>query len=62
MIHGAAKLWLVIGLLFGKLCAYPSTLGFLSFFIAYQLYRLSVLSTNHCEKVSTNYCENGYKI
>jgi uncharacterized membrane protein len=41
IIHGLAKLLLVIGLLRGKLWAYPAALGFLSLFIIYQLYRLS---------------------
>lgn len=41
IIHGLAKLWLVTGLLRGKLWAYPATFGFLSLFIVYQLYRLS---------------------
>ena len=41
IVHGFAKLWLVVGLLRGKLWAYPATLVFLSLFIIYQLYRLS---------------------
>lgn len=41
IIHGFAKFWLVTGLLRGKQWAYPATFGFLSLFIAYQLYRLS---------------------
>ncbi len=41
ILHGFAKLWLVTGLLRGRQWAYPATFGFLSLFIAYQLYRLS---------------------
>lgn len=41
IVHGLAKLWLVTGLLRGKLWAYPATFGFLSLFIVYQLYQLS---------------------
>jgi uncharacterized membrane protein len=41
IVHGFAKLWLVTGLLRGKRWAYPATLGFLSLFIIYQIYRLS---------------------
>jgi uncharacterized membrane protein len=39
--HGIVKLFLVIGLLKGKLWAYPASLVVLSLFIAYQLYRFS---------------------
>ncbi len=41
VIHGFAKVVLITGLLRGKLWAYPATFGFLSLFIAYQIYRLS---------------------
>ncbi len=41
VIHGLAKVVLITGLLRGKLWAYPATFGFLSLFIAYQIYRLS---------------------
>jgi len=41
IVHGLTKLWLVTGLLRGRLWAYPATIGFLCLFIAYQLYRLS---------------------
>ncbi len=41
IIHGLAKVVLITGLLRGKLWAYPATLGFLSLFIIYQIYRLS---------------------
>src|SRR6266545_7986793 len=41
IIHGLAKLWLVTGLLRGKLWAYPATFGFLSLLIIYQLYQMS---------------------
>lgn len=39
LAHGAVKLFLVIGLLRGKLWAYPASLIVLGLFIAYQLYR-----------------------
>ena len=39
--HGLIKFWLVTGLLYGKRWAYPSTIGFLCLFIAYQLYQVS---------------------
>jgi len=41
VIHGLAKLWLVTGLLRRKSWAFPTTIGFLCLFIAYQLYRVS---------------------
>ena len=41
IVHGLTKLWLVTGLLRSKLWAYPATISFLCFFIAYQLYRVS---------------------
>lgn len=37
--HGVVKLALVVGLLMRKLWAYPASLGVMSMFIAYQLYR-----------------------
>ncbi len=45
VVHGLAKLLLVTGLLRGKMWAYPATFGFLSLFIAYQLYRFSLSSS-----------------
>ncbi len=39
--HGLINLALVIGLLRGKLWAYPATFAVLSLFIAYQLYRFT---------------------
>ena len=39
--HGAIKLFLVIGLLRGKLWAYPVSLVVLGLFIVYQMYRFS---------------------
>lgn len=39
--HGVVKLALVVGLLMGRLWAYPASLGVMSLFIAYQLYRYS---------------------
>jgi uncharacterized membrane protein len=39
--HGVIKVFLVIGLLRGKLWAYPVSLVVLGLFIAYQLYRFS---------------------
>lgn len=39
--HGVVKLALVVGLLRGKLWAYPASLVVLALFIAYQLYRYS---------------------
>ena len=39
--HGVVKLALVVGLLKGKLWAYPASLVVLLFFIAYQVYRYS---------------------
>jgi uncharacterized membrane protein len=41
IVHGLAKVVLVIGLLRGQRWAYPVGIGFLTLFIAYQLYRLS---------------------
>ena len=41
IIHGAVKLGLIIGLVKHKLWAFPTTIGFLSLFIVYQLYRFS---------------------
>ena len=40
--HGVVKVGLVAGLLRGKLWSYPAALAFLSVFIGYQLYRLSI--------------------
>ena len=37
--HGVIKLWLIIGLLRGKVSYYPIAIGVFSLFIAYQLYR-----------------------
>jgi len=39
--HGVVKLFLVVGLLKGKLWSYPASLIVLGFFILYQLYRYS---------------------
>ncbi len=39
--HGAVKLLLVVGLLKGKLWAYPASLVVFGLFIVYQLYRFS---------------------
>lgn len=39
--HGVVKLLLVIGLLRGKLWAYPASLAALGLFMAYQIYRYS---------------------
>ena len=39
--HGLTKIVLVSALLRGKRWAYPAAIGFLSLFIAYQIYRLS---------------------
>lgn len=39
--HGAVKIFLVIGLLRGKLWSYPASLIVLGLFILYQLYRFS---------------------
>ncbi|MFJ6322616.1 MULTISPECIES: DUF2127 domain-containing protein [unclassified Rhizobium] len=39
--HGVVKVLLVIGLLRGKMWAYPASLVALGFFIAYQLYRFT---------------------
>ena len=39
--HGAVKLALVVGLLMGRLWAYPASLVVLTLFVLYQLYRYS---------------------
>lgn len=39
--HGAIKLWLIIGLLRGRLWYYPTALIVFGLFIVYQLYRFS---------------------
>lgn len=39
--HGAVKIFLVVGLLRGKLWSYPASLIVLGLFIVYQLYRFS---------------------
>jgi len=39
--HGVVKLFLVVGLLKGKLWSYPASLIVLGLFILYQLYRYS---------------------
>ena len=39
--HGVVKLALVVGLLMNRLWAYPASLGVMTLFIAYQLYRFS---------------------
>ena len=39
--HGVVKLALVTGLLMNRLWAYPASLGVMTLFIAYQLYRFS---------------------
>jgi uncharacterized membrane protein len=41
LIHGALKLWLVLGLLREKLWYYPTAIAVFSLFIGYQLYRFS---------------------
>ena len=41
MIHGAVKLWLVIGLLRQKLWYYPTALVIFFLFIVYQLYQFT---------------------
>jgi uncharacterized membrane protein len=41
LVHGFVKVFLVIGLLRGKLWSYPVALIVLSLFIAYQCYRIS---------------------
>jgi uncharacterized membrane protein len=41
LAHGAVKLFLVVGLLRGRLWAYPASLAALGLFIVYQLYRYS---------------------
>lgn len=41
LIHGLIKVFLVVGLLRGKLWAYPAALGMLGTFILYQLYRFT---------------------
>lgn len=40
LVHGLAKLFLVAGLLRGRLWAYPAALWFLTAFVLYQAYRL----------------------
>jgi hypothetical protein len=40
--HGVIKLWLVIGLMRGRLQCYPIAISAFAFFIAYQLYRFSI--------------------
>ena len=37
--HGVIKLWLIVGLLRGKVSYYPIAIGVFGLFIAYQLYR-----------------------
>lgn len=39
--HGAVKLALVVGLLMGRLWAYPASLVVMTLFVVYQLYRYS---------------------
>ena len=39
--HGAVKLAVVVGLLMGRLWAYPASLVVLTLFVAYQLYRFT---------------------
>jgi uncharacterized membrane protein len=41
LFHGLIKVFLVAGLLRGKLWAYPTALGFLGAFIVYQVYRFT---------------------
>jgi uncharacterized membrane protein len=41
VVHGLIKLVLVAGLLRGRLWAYPTAVGFLGVFVAYQLYRFA---------------------
>lgn len=40
--HGVIKLWLIVGLLRGKLWYYPLAIGVFGLFIVYQLYRFSL--------------------
>jgi uncharacterized membrane protein len=40
--HGVIKLWLIIGLLRGKLWYYPLAIAVFGLFIVYQLYRFSL--------------------
>jgi hypothetical protein len=40
--HGVIKLWLVIGLMRGRLQCYPIAISAFAFFIAYQLYRFNI--------------------
>lgn len=40
--HGIVKLWLIIGLMRGKLTYYPIAIVVFALFIAYQLYRFSI--------------------
>ena len=42
LIHGAIKVLIVAGLLLNKRWSYPISIAFLTVFIAYQVYRLSV--------------------
>ncbi|AQQ48122.1 MULTISPECIES: DUF2127 domain-containing protein [Burkholderia cepacia complex] len=41
LAHGIVKLWLITGLLRQRLWYYPTSIGILGLFIAYQLYRFS---------------------
>lgn len=40
--HGVIKLWLILGLLRGKLWYYPLAIGVFGLFIVYQLYRFTL--------------------
>lgn len=41
LFHGLVKLSLMIGILRGKLWAYPTACGFIALFVCYQVYRIS---------------------
>jgi uncharacterized membrane protein len=41
LMHGAIKLWLIIGLLWERLWYYPTAIVIFGFFIIYQLYRFT---------------------
>lgn len=41
MFNGVVKVWLMIGILHGKLWSYRMAFVFIALFVCYQLYRLS---------------------
>ena len=43
LTHGIAKLWLIVGLLRGKLWYYPVAMAVFALFIAYQVYRYTFM-------------------